>query len=89
MLYAKTIRNHLKKGGTIEDWMYGEPGMCCNGGRYYDKYRLRNGILMIRSSYEDASWEEAESTVKEFAEWAHAHSDDAPMFVTSPRFILC
>lgn len=86
MLYAKTFRTHLLKGGTVEDWQDGEPGLCCNGGRYYIKYRLRNGILMFRSSYEDAEWEDAGQTIKEFSKWAHDHSNDKPNYITGSRF---
>lgn len=89
MLYAKTIIRHLAEGGIVEDWMDGDPGLCCNGGRYFDMYKIYDGILMIRSSYEDAEWQEAGFTVKEFAEWVRKHFDDTPMFVKPPRFNFC
>ena len=81
MLYAKTIIRHLKEGGRVEDWLMGEPGKCCNGGRYYRIYKIRGGVLQSRSSHEDADWEEEDYTLKEFAEFVRKTWDNPPDFV--------
>lgn len=88
MLYAKTIIRHLKQGGRVEDWLTGEPGMSSNGGRYYRIYKIRDGVLQSRSSYEDADWEEEDYSLKEFADFVRQTWDDKPFFVKEPRWEL-
>lgn len=88
MLYAKTIKNHLKAGGKVEDWLEGEPGKCCNGGRYYRVHRFRDGKIISRSSYEDASWEDENVSMDEFVEYVRSTWNDVPYYTVGNRWEL-
>lgn len=67
VLTEDQIVHHLCAGGEVEDWEYGEPGLCSNGGHYYRRYWLDDDGETLResSSYEDAVSEVSSMTVED------------------------